>query len=234
MTKSPSPQVKPIKKAYLVNVFGKRGSGKTTLIRGQLESFPPPIVVLDILGNFNEPEYIQTDSIAECIRNIDYYVKHHKHEDLQKVIVLKPSDPNLAIDYVSAALWESWGGTLVIDEADAFSMTESPCFDQLIRYGRNRYVNVVTGCRRPYEIPRAITSGADLLLIFQTQEPRDVEYFDKTLLGERAEQLMSLQAFHGIYIDYDDMTTGLFNIDLKGKIFKLTSESLNKQQNERN
>lgn len=217
---------KIVQKAFLINIFGKRGSGKTTLTRGQIESFPGPVVVIDVLGNFNNLEYIQLTSVAETIKNIEYYAKNYKKEDLQKVIVLKPSDPNVAIDYISAALWESWGGTLVIDEADAFDLKDAPCFDQLIRYGRNRYVNIVTGCRRPAEIPRSITAGANKVLIFQTQEPRDVEYFEKTLLGERAEELMNIEQFHGIYIDYDQRTTGHFKIDLDGKILILNTERL--------
>ena len=217
---------KVVQKAYIVCIFGKRGSGKTTLTRGQLESLPKPVVVLDILGNFNNPDYMQLTSVSETIKNVEYYAKAEDKNDLQGIFVLKPSDPNVAIDYLSATLWELWGGTLVLDECDSFDFPEAPCYDQLVRYGRNRYCNIVTGCRRPTEVPRSVTAGANKLLIFQTQEPRDVEYFEKTLIGERAQKLMNLPQFHGIYVDYDEKTIGEFRIDLDGQIYILSTDRL--------
>lgn len=213
-------------KAYLICIFGKRGSGKTTLIRGHLEEMPGPVVVIDILGNFNNDEYIQVTDVAECIDNIKYYKNYPDKSKLQKIIVLKPSDPDLAAEYISAALWESWGGTLVLDEADAINMSEAPCFNQLIRYGRNRFVNVITGCRRPAEISRDITAGANKILVFQTTEPRDIMYFESTVLGEKADDLRNIAQFTGIYVDYDERTVGQYKIDLSGKLFKLSSEAL--------
>lgn len=183
-------------------------------------------MVIDILGNFNDPEYIQLDSVSATIDNIKYYKDNHQKEDLQKIIVLKPADPDRAVDFISAAMWEAGGGTLVLDEADAFNEAEAPCFDQLVRYGRNRGVNIVIGCRRPYEISRNITAGMNKLFVFQTIETRDIEYFEKTIMGPRAQQLKNIQQFHGLYLDYDAKTTGLFAIDLNGVVYKLTEETL--------
>lgn len=219
-------QLKPTIKAYLICIFGKRGSGKTTLIKGQLNNFPGPVVVLDILGNFNDESYIQLTSTSETIDNIKYYKENKDDPDINKIIVLKPSNPNLAVEYISSTLWNIECGTLVIDEADAFSMSEAPCFDQLIRYGRNKGVNIVTGCRRPAEISRNITAGANKIFIFQTQEPRDVDYFESTVLGKDAEKLMNLLQFHGLWLDYDERTTGEFKIDLSGEILKLNEKPL--------
>lgn len=219
-------QLKPTIKAYLICIFGKRGSGKTTLIKGNLNNFPGPVVCLDILGNFNDESYIQLTSISETINNIKYYKENKDDPEINKIIVLKPSDPNLAVEYISSALWNAECGTLVIDEADAFSMSEAPCFDQLVRYGRNKGINIVTGCRRPAEISRNITAGANKIFIFQTQEPRDVDYFESTVLGKDAEKLMNLLQFHGLWLDYDERTTGEFKIDLSGEILKLNEKPL--------
>lgn len=210
----------------LVCFFGKRGSGKTTVIRGNLENMKAPVVVLDILGNFDDPSFVQTTTIAECVENVRYYIAAPKEEKrkLQKIIVLKCSNPDAAIDFLSATLWESHGGTLVIDEADGFNETNAPCFDQIVRYGRNRGVDIVTGCRRPAEISRNITAGANRVFIFQTQEPRDVDYFESTVLGEKAEILMKIPKFHGLFVDYDESKVGTFRIDEKGVIYKLNEE----------
>jgi len=211
----------------LVCFFGKRGSGKTTAIRGNLENCKGPVVVLDILGNFDDPSYIQTKTIDECIRNIQFYLKASPEEKrkMQKIIVLQAANPDAAVDYVSAVLYEAHGGTLVLDEADGFNETNAPCFDQLVRYGRNRGVDLITGCRRPAEISRNITAGANRIFIFQTQEPRDVDYFESTVLGEKAQDLMKIPKYHGIFVDYDESMICDFRIDEAGNLFKLKSQS---------
>jgi hypothetical protein len=210
----------------LVNFFGKRGTGKTTAINGQLDYCVGPVVVLDILGNFNDPAYIQVDKTDEAIKLIKHYVISENKKELNKIIVLKTFDPDLSVDYISAALWEANGGTLILDECDGFNISNAPCFDWLIRYGRNRNIDLITGCRRPAELSRNITAGANKLFIFQTQEPRDIEYFEKTILGPRSEKLMDMAKFSGQYVDYDNAVTGEFRIDIDGNIYILTSESL--------
>ena len=221
----------------LVNIFGKRGAGKTHMIKRALQDCEAPVVVLDILGNFDQtPNSYQTDSLSDALQKIvDYNVysgatdaERGLMEETAPVIVLQPADPDEAINFVSALLWEEWGGTLVIDEADGFSITNAPCFSQLIRYGRNHGVHILTGCRRPAELDRNITAGANCIYIFQTQEPRDVEYFSKTLIGKaQAERLINLPEYHGLFVNYDKKTTGLFKTDQTGQVFILEEKQMN-------
>lgn len=223
----------------LVNIFGKRGAGKTHMIKRALSRCEAPVVVLDILGNFGDiPNSYQTDSLSDALQKIKDYNVYEAASDNERglmeevpgIIVLQPPDPDEAVDFVSAILWEEWGGTLVIDEADGFSMTNAPCFSQLIRYGRNHGVHILTGCRRPAELDRNITAGANCIYIFQTQEPRDVEYFSKTLIGkEQAERLISLPEYHGMFVNYDKKTIGLFKTDSRGDVFILEEKSLNRK-----
>ena len=208
----------------LINFFGKRGSGKTTTINGQLPNCKSPCVVVDILGNFNDSEYLHTSSISEACELINSEI----NDPINKPIVLKTGDPDLAVDFMSAALWEANGGTLVLDECDAFSFSDAPCFNELISYGRNRNVDLITGCRRPAELHRNITAGANKLFAFQTQEPRDIQYFESTVFGKRAEKLMYLKPFHGLYLDYDKGTFGEYRIDKLGNLFILSSSPINK------
>lgn len=215
----------------IICVFGKRGSGKTTLIRRQLENCKPPVVVLDVLGNFDEStmeesgiQAEQVDSISECLLNIAEYVKTKDPE--LKIQVLQTASPNDAANYISAALWEAHGGTMILDEIDSISMAEAECFDQLIRYGRNRGVDVMTGCRRPAEMSRNITAAANQLYCFKTNEPRDLDYFQATAFGDRASGLMDLPNFSGIFIDHDNQVAGEFRIDENGNLFKNNMEAL--------
>ena len=205
----------------LINIFGKRGAGKTTLIRGNLKNFIGPVVVLDILGNFASDSPVQVKSVSEAADEIIGYCKEPHDED--KIIVVQTADPDFAIEHISPMLWYAERGTLVLDEVDGFSPTEAPCFDQLVRYGRNKSVNIVTGCRRPAEVSRNITAGANQLYAFRTNEPRDIDYFRATIFGQRAEQLMTMEPFHGLMVNYDDSTINKFKIDPNGLIYILES-----------
>lgn len=224
----------------LVNIFGKRGAGKTHMIKRALQDCEPPVVVLDVLGNFDEiPDSYQTDSTSDALEKIKAFNDYARAENNQRafmdeippIIVLQPLDPDEAIDFISAMLWHEWGGTLVIDEADAFDIHKAPSFMYLIRYGRNHGVHLLTGCRRPAELNRNITAGANAIYIFQTQEPRDVEYFAKTLLGkEQAQRLISLPEHHGLFINYDKKTIGIFKTDEKGQVWIIEEKEMHRNQ----
>lgn len=211
----------------LICIFGKRGSGKTTMIKGSLEAMEGPVVVVDVLGNFNDENYIVTDKVSEMIDLIVDYKKDPKNKN--KIFVLQTPDPDLAIEYVSATLWECQGGTLVLDEVDSITYVKGSCFDQLIRYGRNRGVNVVTGCRRPAELSRNVTAGANKIYVFHTQEPRDVDYFKSTVLGDKAKNLPNMPQFSGILVDYDRDEFCHFKIDELGQLFIINTESFHKE-----
>lgn len=218
----------------LVNIFGKRGAGKTTMIRASLPQCQGPVVVADILGNFTQPKnekgerikpyYRETDSLSQGVEFISEYLRDPKEEN--KIIVIRAQDPDLTVDFISAALWEAKRGTLVIDEADGFDLHASPCFDWLVRYGRNRNIDLLTGCRRPAEISRNITAGANRIFAFRTQEPRDVEYFRSTVFGDRAFEMMEVEPYSGLYVDYDLLEIGRFRMDANGSVFILTRESI--------
>lgn len=204
----------------IIEFFGKRGSGKTTAIRNQILSAKKPAIVVDLLGNFSDLGY-QTSSLSDALLKISDYLKTRDKQF--EIITLKTASPDEAIDYASAALWEAYGGTLVLDECDAFSLSEAACFDDLIRYGRNRGVDVITGCRRPAEISKNITAAANKVFCFQTTEPRDIDYFEATVFGREARRLMNLPKYSGLYIDFDASTMGDFKTNAQGQIF-LTSE----------
>jgi len=207
----------------LINFFGCRGSGKTTTIKGQIKDCRPPVVIVDILGNYDSLEYYDSQSLPECI---DAVKKYYVTKKEPRVICLKTSNPTVAADYLSAVIWEINGGTLILDEVDSIRMKEGSCFDEYIRYGRNHNGDLITGCRRPAELERNISAGANKFYCFQTHEPRDIEYFKSTVFGERAELLLHLPPHHGLFLDHDKKITGIFESDINGNIFHLEEESV--------
>lgn len=199
-----------------------------------MRDFHRPVFIVDVLGNFDDPTYYQASSIPDAI--------HHARESLRDeklpgVICLKTGDPALAADYFSSAIWKIGssrngpdgkprGGTLVLDEIDAIKMKEGSCFDEYIRYGRNRGGDLITGCRRPAELDRNVTAAANKFYCFQTHEYRDIEYFEQSVFGERAWELQKLPQYHGLFINYDKKLTGKFRIDILGNVFHTEEHSL--------
>lgn len=217
----------------LMTVFGRRGSGKTTLIRALIPNLKKPVIVIDILGNYDPDSFegqkwkksqkglktetwVITESHIDAMSEIIAYMKDPKKHS--GIIIVRDSDMNRCVDYMSAALWHKEGGTLVIDEADAISQKDAPCFDEAIRYGRNKGIDLITGCRRPAEISRNVTAGADIAYCLTTQEPRDIEYYCDFLGEEQALALKDLPTHHGIYRDFNKQTEGFFKTDESGKI----------------
>lgn len=211
----------------VINIFGKRGSGKTTLIRGNLHEFPGPVAIIDALGNFQNE--VHEDHITTDVREFIELLESWKNstdpkKNSKKYFVLMPRDPSEAVDFVSATLWALEGGTLVLDETDMVEFPRAPCFDDLIRYGRNRRVHIITGCRRPAEISRNITAAANRFFILKTQEPRDIEFYEKTLIGKRARVLMSMPDHSGLFVDFDKNEISKFNFNKIGEIQKFETE----------
>lgn len=201
--------------------FGRRGSGKTTSIRAEIPEMKKPVVVLDILGNYagyesNGEEWFDTTSIKTALQEIQAFCE--KPKEHSGIIVLQTGVLDTAVDFLCSALWKIEGGTLVLDEGDAFSLSDSPCFDEAIRYGRNHGIDMVFGCRRPAEITKNVTAGADIVYVFVTTEPNDIGYYRDYLGDELAFKLPKLPEHTGIYKNFLDQTEGEFRADQSGKI----------------
>lgn len=207
-------------------VFGRRGSGKTTLIRAQIPELKKPVLILDILGNFSgyedaSGEWLDTTDIPDALSGLKNYLE--KPNENPGIIVLQTGNVDQAIDYFCSALWESGGGTLVLDEVDAIRIADAPCFDEAIRYGRNRGIDIVFGCRRPAEVSKNLTAAADRVYCFATREPRDIMYYREFLGDERAERIQKLEVHHGILSDFNEMTFSTFKTTESGEVIILNN-----------
>jgi hypothetical protein len=179
------------------------------------------VLIIDVLGNYNNPEFRQYSDLRKLILDIkEFHLKEKNREIIpQKIFNLKTSDPTVAAEYLSAVVWEINGGTIILDEIDSVRMTDGSCFDEYIRYGRNHNGDLITGCRRPAELDRNITAAANKFYCFQTHEWRDIEYFSSQVFGERAEELQTMEPYTGLFLDYDARLVGKFKIDIKGRIY---------------
>lgn len=216
-------------------VFGRRGSGKTTLIRAAIPELKKPVLILDVLGNFSgygdrDGDWADTDSIPGALGALKNYLE--KPKEFPGVIVLQTGDLNNAIDYLCAALWKIHGGTLVLDEVDAIRVADAPCFDEAIRYGRNHGIDIIFGCRRPAEVTKNLTAAADRVYCFATREPRDLDYYSEFLGDKVATIIPKLPQHHGIFCDFNEMTASTFKTDADGTVIMLKNFNPSSDEND--
>lgn len=114
------------------------------------------------------------------------------------VQLLEPSDPSVA-GYAQAV----GGVTVVCGEADTLAPNNGaldPAVRSLLHRGRHYALSLFAAARRPAEVARDVSSQADLLVFFQTHEPRDLQWIRAVAGDEVADRTAGLAPFgHILY-----------------------------------
>ncbi len=142
-------------------VFGKRGSGKTYLVKKLIRDLYSAVVA-DV---FNEYAPLP---LAKTPQDI---------VDNRKIRVMMDSEnaENLFLETISHLK----NRTIVIEEIDRFCSPYwiEPRLDRLVRYGRHKNISIIGVSRRPVEIHRNLTANANEIISFRMIEPNDLKYF---------------------------------------------------------
>jgi hypothetical protein len=148
-----------IKRDHIIVVLGKRGSGKTTVIRFLVREadFAKTIIYN---GNLDD-DYLQE--------------RDFPGSDNIKVVRRRFTDP--AWDNFNAE--ESFKDQfVVIDECDLVNNNHPDFYKEWVNVGRHANSGGVAAARRPTMLPRDITANADVTIIFRAKE-RSVRDFIK-------------------------------------------------------
>jgi hypothetical protein len=185
--------------------LGKRGSGKTTAMRGDLDG-EPRIVVYDTLHEAAYDDFHRIDDIG----------------DLADRLIANPPIIRLAytwngkaardvdFDRVCAAVYCCRNLVFAIDEVDLFC---SPNFtprhlDMIVSLGRHRGLSVYCATRRPKEIPATIRAQAARVISFRQSEPADLEWC-RQVMGAMADRLPGLAEYQRLtWDDRDPLDNG--------------------------
>lgn len=180
----------------IIAVFGHRGSGKTTWLMENIESFQPFLLVdplydpkFRVLGLYN-------------ITSMDEAFDLFKNGEPKRCYIT----PNLETFNIFCGLCLAKGNiTLIVDEVDQFSTSQymPPHFKEAIKMGRHVGVNIIAACRRPHEMNPLIRSQANRFIIFPMggEDCKDLTSYIKEVMG----LVMNLKSGDGWteYIDYD-------------------------------
>jgi hypothetical protein len=165
----------------VISIFGKKGSGKSTLVREILGEWDR-VLVFDTMGEYGELAGAELyDTRDEAIRAIEQHA-----QDRTFVLVFRLIDDQDAMDVLRVA-YELPNILLVLEET-SFYCSPSQMPDEIkmfVRYGRHREQSQIYVARRPSEVHRDLTAQSDLIITFTQTEPRDLEYL-RAVMGDEA------------------------------------------------
>ena len=177
--------------AKIICIFGKRGSGKTTLAWRLLHG-KRRVILFDPLGQYEGDASPQGRKWFVSL----YELRQHVQARDTFFAVYRPTRARESFPLLSRIACKVGKLCLVAEE---ISWAISPAkmnteIENLIRYGRHRDVELIGISRRPSEVNRDLTANADEIYIFRMHEPRDKDYF-RDVIGSAADGLPNLEPY---------------------------------------
>ncbi len=169
-------------------IFGKRGCGKTKLAQSLIAP-QPRVIVYDTLGEYTDGVLIDQQETLGL-----FWLKVYRH---QFRIVYQPLDPEGEFDWCCRLVWECGHVTFLVEELDRYAkpLGMSLALKEIVQRGRHREIELIGVTQRAANIDRLITSQAKEMFIFNTTEPRDIDYFKDTIGSDVTELLADLKEF---------------------------------------
>jgi DNA helicase HerA-like ATPase len=91
-----------------------------------------------------------------------------------------------------------------VDEIDQFCNPNEPLepeLNEVVEYGRHRFMSMSCTTRRPHKVSRNLTAQCATMRIFKTNEPRDKKYFEE-FIGSAVKELPLLGQYE--YLEWED------------------------------
>lgn len=178
-------------------VFGRKGSGKTTLVQEIIREFPR-VFVIDSLAEYDKGFSVvdgkrsSIEAMRDTMEEADLFGRSHRPRFRLSLRVLDVLENLELMDYA----FEFPGTLIVVEETSLYTKSHFLPTEiaKLVRYGRHRSIDQIYVARRPSEVSRDLTAQADLIVSFQQQEPRDIKYL-RDVAGEEAEQVKHLPKY---------------------------------------
>lgn len=177
------------KQNVIALVVGKKGSGKSHYVKTLLSNEKPKrVIIFDALWEYDIDGHTLVFSWQEAVEllreNIDgefrLTVRLEDEAEYEQIVDVLRYVGNL---------------TLVIEEFHLYCnhTYTYPEIKKLIRLGRHWGINIIGITQRIPDIPRDFTHAMDLLVVFRTTEPRDLDYFRKlSFVGDEGAKRISM------------------------------------------
>lgn len=176
--------------AKLLIVIGRKGSGKTHLVKTELIYQFDPVIVFDTLeeyGDFsglavadNIPDLLDLIEIGE---NIRIPADTIEFEDVCYILLTAKKPYTLLVDEFH-----------ILYENHMSFKKDFPSFRTLILTANHNNVNTILTTQRPIHLPKEAMSQADVLYCFHVWHPDDIKFLSGTIPD--AKNFAELQQWH--------------------------------------
>lgn len=185
-------------------IIGKTGSGKTVKVLSLIRE-RDRVVMFDTLGH----DY--SDGVV--FYNLDelkaFWLKVYRGPFR---LIYRPVDEQAEFAEICDLVYKCGNLVFVVEELSLFAepMRTPLAFKRILKQGRHRDIRFVGVTQRPHGIDRIITSQANEVYVFRTDEPRDVKYLQERLGDEIGELLQRLEPYQYILKtdESDEFITG--------------------------
>jgi len=175
-------------------IFGKRGSGKSYLCKKLIDR-EPRLLIYDTMGEYTQGVVFGKEHWET---GLDFWLKHYRQNFR---LIYRPLVPDAEIEPIAELVFECGNICFVVEEIECYcsSFQISEKFAAIVQRGRHKNITLIGISQRPYGINRLLTSQAEEIYVFNTNEPRDRDYL-RSLLGQEIEpKLDQLQQYEHIY-----------------------------------
>jgi len=188
-------------------IVGKTGSGKTTLARFLLHSFPR-VAILDNKGLIFWPEYYRVTKRSELVEAMHRYAK----------VVYVPSiyGDSEENDYFFDLIYAMGNCAVYVDEVYSCCNRDElpPSYKAIITRGRERGISCLSATQRPKLIPQILFSESEQFYIFELRLEVDRAKIASTV--DIAEEEIPKKKHVFYYSDIDkDVTIGPLKLSIQ-------------------
>ena len=173
-----------------VCIIGKRKQGKSTLLE-QLLAGEPRVQLYDAKGALREPIVIKRGVLPSMPK----YGVHRSYVPAEG----QPFDECEWSAFLAIQLGRCIS---VVDELpDALEGQEpGASFAWVTRMGRMRAIRFIYSFQRAFEVPRMVTANASDWFLFQTNEPRDLQYIAQSVSADAAIRVRNLKRGQAVHV----------------------------------
>lgn len=182
-------------------IVGKRGSGKTLLARELIKRQDCPRIVCYDSNGHDYSDGVVCNGIEQ--------LKHYWRRviDGPYRLIFRSESPRKDFETVCQLIMAAGNTVFVVDEVDMYFDDGQPseAFGDVIRRGRHNDIELIGITQRPRQMGE-IRSMANVLYIFETHEPSDLQYYKQSFSERLVERIRQLRQYEYVKaaLPYDE------------------------------
>jgi hypothetical protein len=179
----------------IIGIVGRKGSGKSTCVRGMLR-YCPRFLVFDVMG-----EHGHEDNRLESPGQLAGFLKWSREQQTFAGVYVPGGDLEEEIEEVSRQAYARGNLCFVCEEVPLYAQAGymPPLVGKLIRTGRHKHIDIAWTAQRAAEVPKTLTALTDVWVLFSQTEPRDLSALADRCGREVAERVAGL-GLHDFFV----------------------------------